>query len=310
MNIFRKSLVPLGCMLSALALQGCTTVPDDTAVAAAAPEAAPIGGEGPALWRLADEDTTIYLFGTVHALRDNVDWYKGKIPTALGESGELVTEIPDGVANDPQTQQMMMGKAMLPADQNLRDLLTEEQRATYEAAMVQIGMEPGSFDRLEPWFAGMTLGVVPLLKAGWNPENGGEKIVEARASAEAKRSALETMEEQIAIFDGMPQETQIDFLMAASEGMDEYIPMMERMVEEWLAGNPAELAAIMNESLKEPAIAKALLYDRNARWAEWIDTRMDQPGQVFVAVGAGHLAGDRSVQDYLAERGIKTTRVQ
>ena len=305
-----KRMLFLAAAPIAFVLQGCTTVPDDTAVAAAAPEAAAIGGEGPALWRLADEDTTIYLFGTVHALRDNVDWYKGKIPTALGGSGELVTELPAGAATDVAAQQAMMGKAMLPADQNLRDLLTADQLATYEAALGLMGMEPGSLDRYEPWFAGMTLGVVPLLKAGWNLENGGEKIVEARASAEAKRSAFETMEEQIAIFDGMPQETQIDFLMAASEGMDEYIPMMERMVEEWLAGNPAELAAIMNESLKDPAIAKALLYDRNARWAEWIDTRMDQPGQVFVAVGAGHLAGDRSVQDYLAERGIKTTRVQ
>ena len=37
---------------------------------------------------------------------------------------------------------------------------------------------------------------------------------------------------------------------------------------------------------------------------------MAQTGTVFVAVGAGHLAGAKSVQDYLKERGLKVTRIQ
>ena len=49
---------------------------------------------------------------------------------------------------------------------------------------------------------------------------------------------------------------------------------------------------------------------RNANWAEWIDTRLDTPGTVFVAVGAGHLAGTKSVQDYLAAKDIAVTRVK
>ena len=58
------------------------------------------------------------------------------------------------------------------------------------------------------------------------------------------------------------------------------------------------------------AVAEALLYSRNANWAEWIDTRLDKPGSVFIAVGAGHLAGAKSVQDYLAQKGITVTRVK
>ena len=66
----------------------------------------------------------------------------------------------------------------------------------------------------------------------------------------------------------------------------------------------------MNRSLTDPALAKALLYDRNANWAECIDERLDTPGTVFIAVGAGHLAGEKSVQDYLAGRDIAVTRIQ
>jgi uncharacterized protein YbaP (TraB family) len=57
-------------------------------------------------------------------------------------------------------------------------------------------------------------------------------------------------------------------------------------------------------------VAEALLYSRNANWAEWIDTRLDEPGTVFIAVGAGHLAGAKSVQDYLAQKGITVARVK
>ncbi len=86
--------------------------------------------------------------------------------------------------------------------------------------------------------------------------------------------------------------------------------MMDRMVDEWLEGDADGLAALLNEGLTDPVLAEALLYARNDRWAEWIDTRMDSPGTVFVAVGAGHLAGAKSVQDYLTARGFTVDRVQ
>jgi uncharacterized protein YbaP (TraB family) len=53
-----------------------------------------------------------------------------------------------------------------------------------------------------------------------------------------------------------------------------------------------------------------MLAKRNATWAKWIENRLKSPGTVFVAVGAGHLAGRDSVQDYLAKTGIKTARVK
>ena len=52
-----------------------------------------------------------------------------------------------------------------------------------------------------------------------------------------------------------------------------------------------------------------LLFNRNANWAKWIKARLDNPGTVFIAVGAGHLAGPKDVQDQLETLGIKTQRV-
>jgi len=67
----------------------------------------------------------------------------------------------------------------------------------------------------------------------------------------------------------------------------------------------------MNESLEAtPELAQVLLIQRNARWAQWIKQRLTQPGTVFIAVGAGHLAGKGSVQEQLKALGISSARVK
>ncbi len=300
----------LACFATlALALQGCATVPETGAAPAPVAEQAPVRS-GPGLWKVADEDTTIYLFGTVHALPESVVWYEGPVEEALAASGELVTEIPANAAQDPASQQMVMGKALLPAEQSLRDMLSETDRASYESALTKLGMPPAAFDRFEPWFAGMTLAVVPLLQAGYAAESGVETKLEQLAPADAKRSALETLAWQIELFDTLPVESQIAFLMVSADQIDEIVPMMDRMLAEWLEGDADGLAALMNEGLTDPVLADALLYDRNERWAEWVETRLDSPGTVFLAVGAGHLAGERSVQDFLEAGGLNVTRIQ
>lgn len=310
----KLSAAPLAWLPAvALLLQGCATAPEAglaSAPAAAATAEQRVERTGPALWKVADADTTIYLFGTVHALPEGTEWYGGPIETALAGADELVTEIPAAAAQDPAAQQMVMGKAMLPEGEVLRDKLSEADRASYEAALGTLGMPPAGFDPFEPWFAGMNLGVLPLLQAGYSAESGVEAIVEQLAPAAAKRTGLESLAEQIDLFDNLPEDSQIAFLMVTADNIEQIAPLMQLMVADWLEGDADGLAELMNQGLTDPVLADALLYDRNARWAEWIDARLDSPGTVFLAVGAGHLAGARSVQDYLAGRGLAVTRIQ
>lgn len=274
-----------------------------------APAAAAAAGTGPALWKVADEDTTIYLFGTVHVLPQGIDWYDATIETALTGSDMIVTEIPMDPAAEAELQQLTMAKGMLPPGTTLRSLLTPEQTETYSAALGKIGVPAEAFDPLKPWLVGLTMSLVPLMQQGYDPSSGVEKVLLSKVPGK-ETGALETAEFQLGIFDGMTQEAQVAFMMEAAEGIDEAKPTLDRMVAEWAAGDAEGLAEVMNEGMTDPAVAEALLYTRNANWAEWIDARLDQPGSVFIAVGAGHLAGPKSVQDYLAEKGIVVTRVK
>lgn len=298
----RRSLAALAGGL-ALALAACTTA------AAAPPAPAAIPATGPALWKVADEDTTIYLFGTVHALPKDVEWYRGPVAEALAAAQVLVTEIPPGELATPAVQQAFLAKAELPAGQSLRDLLSAEQRATYEAAVAKLGLPATTFDKVEPWFAAMTLSALPLLKGGYSMNAGVESAIEGKAGTKT-RAALETVDGQLRLFDEMAVPTQVEFLMSVAEQLDRVVPSMNEMVAAWARGDAERLAALMNAELDDPALADRLLYARNRDWAKWVAKRLDEPGTVFVAVGAGHLAGANSVQDYLTQAGTAVVRVQ
>jgi uncharacterized protein YbaP (TraB family) len=292
-----------------LALLAASPALADNHAATATAAAPATSGTGPALWKVADEDTTIYLFGTVHVLPKELEWYDATIANALDSSDMIVTEIKMDKASEAELQQLSMKLGLLPPGTTLRSLLTPEQTTTYEAGLAKLGAPPEAFDPVKPWLAGLTLSLLPLMQQGYDPNSGVEKILLAKAGTKGQ-GALETAEFQLGIFNNMPTEAQVSFMMEAVEGMDEIKPMLDRMVAEWAEGDAVELANIMNEGMTDPAVADALLYSRNANWAEWIDTRLDAPGTVFIAVGAGHLAGTKSVQDYLAQKGIAVARVK
>ncbi|BDI61088.1 TraB/GumN family protein [Qipengyuania nanhaisediminis] len=301
----------LASSAAALGLLAATpALADHHGEASAETAALPSGPEGPALWKVADEDTTIYLFGTVHALAPDVVWYDAEIDGALQSSDTVVTEILMDPSSQAAMQQLAMARGMSSDGTALRSLLDEEQKAAYEAGLAGLGIPAQAFDGFKPWLAGLTLTMLPLLQQGYDLEAGVDKIILSKAG-DKQQGALETAEFQLSIFDGLSADKQVEFLMDAVEGMDEAKQTLDAMVAEWLDGDADGLAALMNEDLDDDSeMAEALLYDRNANWAEWIDERLDQPGTVFIAVGAGHLAGEKSVQDYLAEREIETTRVQ
>ncbi len=308
----RKCAGALGALALALAASACTTGKERPVAALPAPPLAkavparPSGG--PALWRVADEDTTIYLFGTVHALPRDAVWMNDGIATALGHADELVTEVPldhkQGVKAD------MLTRAVLPTGQTLRQLLGEADLRAYEKAMTNLGLPVATFDRFEPWYAAMAMSLLPMAKQGYSAEAGVEAVLNAKLDPARPRGALETVEYQLGLFDTLPQETQVNYLHEVADGVPEMGRMIQQMVAAWLKGDADGLAKLMNSETSDPVLLDRLLYQRNLTWAKWIETRLAQPGTVFVAVGAGHLAGQGSVQDVLAHDGIVSHRVQ
>jgi uncharacterized protein YbaP (TraB family) len=92
--------------------------------------------------------------------------------------------------------------------------------------------------------------------------------------------------------------------------LDQVTAQIDTLIGEWGEGDAVGLAKTMNAEETDAGLTEVLLTRRNIAWADWIKARMAKPGTVFLAVGAGHLAGPGSVQDLLAARGLAATRLQ
>ena len=300
----------IACLLVALLFPFAVTASDVGLVPVPSTRAQPAADAAfPALWKVSDEDTTIYLFGTIHALPEGIEWFGGPVEKAFDGSQELVTEIVEG--EPAAVQKLVLEKAMLPGGQTLRAMLTPAQRASYEGALGKIGMPPAAFDRFEPWFPAINLVVLSLKQEGYSSLNGVEATLDSKARALGRpHAALETIEYQLSVFDSLPVETQKRYLAAVVDQLPNAASDVGKMVDAWRKGDAERLAMLMNADEDDPEIIEALLTNRNRAWSRWIRDRLAKPGTVFVAVGAGHLGGPGSVQDQLAALGIASTRVQ
>jgi uncharacterized protein len=283
-----------------------------TAVPVAAPLPKPVAKPvqaKPALWVVKDKDTTIYLFGTVHVLRPEVRWFSGAVKAAYDASSEVRLEMiaPEAA----EMQELVVKLALDPAGKPLSEKLGPETAALWRKTAGEMGLPVAGFEALKPWFAATVLSVVAIQKAGLNPESGAEKVLTAAAKADGKTlTGFETAEEQLGFFNSFAEPVQIAFLKSSLTELPKAVPMLDAMIASWGKGDPEALGAQLNASMTDtPELGRVLLTERNKRWASWIAKRMETPGTLFVAVGAGHLAGKESVQAFLKALKLKAKRV-
>lgn len=295
------TLAPLGMLLASPTLA-------QQAAPAPAPAVATVDAD-PALWVVKDADTTIYLFGTVHVLKPGLRWFDEAVKAAFDKSDEVVLEIP--LPSDAEAQKILLPLVVDPDGPPLTQKLHENKRAAFAAVMGKLGLPPAAFDQLYPWFAAVTMSNILLQKSGYDPTSGAERAIDAAAKAAGKPvTGLETLEQQLGYFANLPEADQIAFLELGIDDFDEGIKTIDEMVANWSKGDPDALGIVMNRDIdKLPTLYKVLLADRNIRWADWIDARMKKPGTVFIAVGAGHLAGKDSVQVQLGTHKLTATRI-
>ena len=262
----------------------------------------------PALWVIKDEDTTIYLFGSIHVLKPGLGWFDDGVKTAFDSSDQLVLELVEPPAAEAQA--LFVKLAMDQQGKTLRSKMNDADRAVYDAAMGKLGIPAPSLDPFEPWAAGIAMSMMAMQKAGFDPNSGVEKQLTAAAKVSNKPIAgLETAEFQLGIFDTLPEADQIAFLVETAKMIDDTNSMMDKMVNMWGSADTESLAQLMNEGMTSRTLYDALLTKRNANWAKWISAQMKKPGVTFIAVGAGHLAGPTSVQALLPAYGLTATRV-
>jgi len=233
----------------------------------------------PALWEVRDADTTIYLFGTFHTLDGHTVWFGDKVREAFDRSGELMLEtiVPDPAA------------IRAAAHDKVAETAADGTR------------------KLKPFIAQTQVVVSQSRTAGLSVENGADTVLRRVAEDVGKPvGGLERFEDQLGALANIPAPTAA----AAQPSASAVSITVNDLLSAWTTGNTGAFSTMLaGFKAKSPVAYRMLITDRNARWGQWIANRLEQPGTVFVAVGTGHLAGKDSVQQWLAARGIASTRV-
>ena len=259
-----------------------------TALAAALPQPLPAAHPEPAMFVVRDADTTVYIFGTFHALDGNSEWFDDEVRTAFDQSGELILE-----TLVPET----------PA----RLLPNQAPRPQFHALPVT---PSASF------LATTRLAINAGRSQGMDVANGADMVLRHAAEQDGKAvEGLETLESQLAMFTRMPAPPATDAPRAGapaeqSNPVADLSRTMSDMQTAWKRGDQSVFVTMLGQLNKaSPDTYRMMFTERNARWADWIRARLQTPGTVFVAVGAGHLAGRDSLLVQLAQRGIPSQRV-
>ena len=170
-----------------------------------------------------------------------------------------------------------------------------------------MGIPADLVDRLKPWGAFTVLSTPP--------SNTGEmldKMLYGRAVAMTKPVyGLETIGEQLDLFDTMPMEDQISMLRDAVKGFDQFYKNLEKMTDLYLKRDLAGLQRLSDQDLPEDAaqaerFMERLVYTRNRTMVERMQPRIKE-GNAFVAIGALHLPGDKGVLRLLQQRGYRVS---
>lgn len=282
-----------------------------TATACSAP-AADLREASPAMWKVADEDTTVYLFGTIHLLPKGTDWRSPNFDKAAAHADTLIVETVIDESNPAATAAELFKLAMSPGLPPIAERIPVAKRDALATAIAKSGMPAPVFDKLETWAAAFMLLGVQFKDLGLDPGSGVETALKKQFEDGGKKiGQLETNAEQLSYFDTLSEDAQRKFLADVLEDPASMKVQFGGMLEAWSRGDVKAIADSFNRDLGDsPELKSNLMDKRNANWATWVKGRLDQPGTVLVAVGAGHLAGDHSVVSILEKQGVKVTRVQ
>jgi len=259
------------------------------------------------LWKIEEKGNTVYLLGSVHFLRETNYPLAEVINTAFEKSKVVAFETDMKKLESIEIQQKILGKAMLPAEQTIKDQVSPETYSSLSNYLDEAGMPSLVFDRLKPGLAALTLAVLELQKLGFDPEYGIDKHFHKRAEKGGKEFvALETVEFQVDLVTSFGKAEAEDLLKATLKDLKRSRSIFEELTSAWEKGDSEKLEALLNESMREvPDLFKRMVTDRNKSWVPKIEEMIKGKQTAIVIVGAGHLAGKESVVELLRAKGYK-----
>jgi uncharacterized protein YbaP (TraB family) len=261
------------------------------------------------LWRIEGGSAQpSHVFGTIHLSDPRVAKLPPAVARELNEAHSLTVEVGLGAPNLLALADHMVFKD----GRDLPGAVGPQLYGKTAPLAEKLGIPELVLRRFKPWAVAVMLSVPQQ-----NPEEVLDLVIARSAAAQGKPvHELESVDEQVAAFEGLSEEDQITFLRWAVDNYERLPRTVGRLIEAYLARDLAAMWRISEESddgstearRLNAVFTRRLLEDRNARMAERMQARLKE-GKAFIAIGALHLYGSRGVLLLLERHGWRVTRI-
>lgn len=267
--------------------------------------------DGPAIWKVTDYNSTLYLFGSLHLLPGDADWLKDDLRNVMREAGTVFFEV-------DTTERGRIDATVLSAQYGLRqdglrlaDNLDNYQLKLLDAVANNGNIPLATLDSMKPWLASQFLTLTAAEQAGLSADLSADEALKSMAGRQQKNVIyLESVEDQIRALADLPESLQYEILTETMEEFDDLGNQLKRLSLGWSVGQTDFMTQQMIDPLKREAgeMYRSLLVDRNEKWAKTLVRHLEGSGTDLVVVGVAHLLGEESLITDLEESGYTVER--
>ncbi len=278
----------------------------------------------PAMWKIADEDTTIYLFGTYHALPEGFAWRTELFDQVVDDVDELVIESHDspdvetgaGIDRSQIRQLFSENRPDVPLSQRL----SKHNRTKFISLLDALGIMRERIEMAPPLMAMFGIAMTMSRAQGSQRTFGVETIL--KAEFESSERPISGVEDAMQVFENLIGIDDSQLIRDLDKSLDEWGGCDEDGLtgltdsdwssqHNWARGDlDDDLTEQMTEDPFGRAFYDVLIVDRNTAWRDWVESRLERPGDLLLAVGAAHMEGDHSLVVLLEQSGISAERIQ
>lgn len=268
---------------------------------------------GPALWRVSDEDTQIYILGMADLIPPGTDWQSVAFMNAFEKADIIILETDERQEAQAGLGPVVQELGLFNDGRTLLDVLSEEQIEKINEVSTSLGAPLQALAPLKPWLAAVQLGALSAVQQGYQNYPSGLLVLATQAEAAGKPMQFfeKTREQLLRIIASLPEETHVNMLVNAARQISEKPTQGIDVVPFWVAGDVDELAMRYHGEGQwaDEVLYDALLIQRNLDWVQRIKSMLeDKQGVIIIGVGSGHVVGPDSLITMLAQQGVAVSR--
>lgn len=256
------------------------------------------------LWEVRSKTATVYLLGSIHFAKENLYPMSPVIQDAFSRSSVLILEVNLQDVDPSEVQKQFLQKGMYSEGKSLSTSLSEKTMQLLTPFLEKREVQFQRIQMMKPWLLSTTLAVMEIQRLGFDPNLGIDQYFLNLAAQQNKLiQGLETLESQVQLLSGFPEDLQEKILVYTIRDIDKMAGDMKRIIDAWSRGDTGGMEKIIFDPQEMKGdlapVYDKMFFERNSSMARKITGFLSTGETYFVVVGAGHLVGDRGIVDLL-----------